>query len=120
MWDPDPFKSPTKTALLTTVMLLPHSFSPGLRIIEKSSDLEGYNPGVHDNRGLDFLSPQLVYRNSDGLVEDGKTSLEWLDDSPKKKRYFEESDEGLDEGTRKENCKIIDKTGMKCSQLFWE
>ena len=206
MLDLDPFKHPTKTALLTTVMLLPHSFYPD-SIIEKSSDLEGNNPAIHDisdvrsflsfcglvvnfllGAGLgfrlgnlrhqrsaapaddqgdlkictrsalskavldgfidqdritkvllnelkelmskwlvrcevynkmtdvvDFVSPQPVSRKSNGLVEDGRTSMEWLDDSPKKKQYFAKSDEGLDEKN-----KIIDNTGMKCIQLFWE
>lgn len=51
MWYLDPFKSPTKTALLTTAMLLPPYFSPDtgdIAIFNKCSADLGYNLEVDD------------------------------------------------------------------------
>ena len=92
MWD---FGS-TKTVLLT-VMSLPHSFSTYLEDILTSGHLDqDLNP--HDS-GLDVVSPQPVYRKSDGMFDAGKSSMKMKrqNDSTRIKCNLMNSDENLDE-----------------------
>ena len=97
MWD---FGS-TKTVLLT-VMSLPHSFSTYLEDIAKSVD---HDLIAHDS-GLDGVSPQPVFRKSDGLF-----GADWWfgDDSTRIKRNSMKSDDNLDDlNDEQNNNKIID------------
>ncbi len=92
MWD----FGPTKTVLLT-VMSLPHSFSIQPGDIAKSVDLDLMIMII--DSGLDVVSPQPVYRKSDGLFAAGQTStkMKRQDDSTRIKLNSMKSDEDLDE-----------------------
>ena len=98
MWD---FGS-TKTVLLT-VMSLPHSLSSYLEDIAKSVD----HDLIARDSGLDVVSPQPVYRKSDGLFDAGVGVV--ADDSTRIKRNSMKSDDNLDDlNDEQNNNKIID------------